>query len=199
MSNLIQVRRGPDSDRVKIIFADGELVWTTDSELLYVGDGVSMGGVPVASGNLAYVRNAFSQRFNIQVDVSNVIQALDFIFNFSNNVATNYYYGDISTNATIANDTTFMQALTGAALPPNVGSYLDVIYHSNSTYRVFAYPMSYGALVDIQDPNFSYASIANSYEPVPRQVTYQGIVFYVYITQSQNLSLQGKTIRYVFS
>ena len=198
MSNSIQVRRGSDAERLKVIFSAGEPVWTTDTGLLYIGDGITPGGIAATATNLSYSRNSFSQRFNQQVSVSNIPQALDFIFNFTTNVANTYFYGDISSNASISNDVQFIQQLTGATMPQSQKE-IDVTYISNSTYRAFAYPMSFGALADIQDPSFNYSSVPNTYEPTPRQVTYQGTVFFVYITTQQNLSLSGKTMRYLLS
>lgn len=41
----LQIRRGLDSERLQVIFSPGELVFTTDTEKLYVGDGETLGGV----------------------------------------------------------------------------------------------------------------------------------------------------------
>ena len=198
MSNRIQIRRGSDAERMNVIFANGEPVWTTDTNKLYIGDGVSLGGRLVNDGDIAYTRNAFSARFNQQVNVVSVIDALDFIFNFRDNIAASYLFGDSLGNDPIPDDTVFAQQLNISTLA-SATQYLDVIYTSNSTYRVFAYPQSFGPLLDIQDPNFNYASIKTTYETIPRQITYQGVVFYVYFTTDQNLSLSGKTIRYIFN
>ena len=52
----LQVRRGTNSQRTALsgvkIPAAGELLFTTDTKLLYVGDGTTVGGVPVGNGNL---------------------------------------------------------------------------------------------------------------------------------------------------
>ena len=45
----LQVRRGTNSERLGVTFAPGELVYTTDSKGLYVGDGSTPGGVDVVS------------------------------------------------------------------------------------------------------------------------------------------------------
>lgn len=45
----LQVRRGTNSERLGVTFAPGELVYTTDSKGLYVGDGLTPGGVDVVS------------------------------------------------------------------------------------------------------------------------------------------------------
>lgn len=44
----IRVRRGTDAQRILVTFALGELVWTTDTHLLYVGDGSTAGGIVFA-------------------------------------------------------------------------------------------------------------------------------------------------------
>lgn len=194
MSNSIQVRRGTEAERVRTVFSNGEPVWTTDTNKLYIGDGVTQGGVPVFENNMAYIRNAFSERFNEQVNVLSVVEALDVIFKFTNNVATNIFYGDVATNAAIMDvDEFFAQLLTTQW----VSGYKDITYRSSYSYRVFAYPKSYGALIDIQDPNFSYSSIRNSYEASPREATYQGMEFYIYFALDPCLSPDGKIIRYV--
>jgi len=47
----LKIRRGTDSERVTITPAEGELIYTTDTKLLYVGDGTTSGGrVVTASG-----------------------------------------------------------------------------------------------------------------------------------------------------
>ena len=40
----LQLRRGTDDERLAVTFADGELVYTTDTKKLYVGDGATAGG-----------------------------------------------------------------------------------------------------------------------------------------------------------
>lgn len=46
----LQIRRGTDAERLTITPAEGELIYTTDSKLLYVGDGTTVGGVKSDSG-----------------------------------------------------------------------------------------------------------------------------------------------------
>lgn len=56
----IQVRRGLNSERATITPLEGELIYTTDTKLMYVGDGITLGGNQVslqgirgtASGNI---------------------------------------------------------------------------------------------------------------------------------------------------
>lgn len=45
----IKIRRGLDSERLQVILDNGELGFTTDTQRLFVGDGVTKGGVPAAN------------------------------------------------------------------------------------------------------------------------------------------------------
>jgi len=45
----LQLRRGTDAERSAVTFADGELVYTTDTKKLYVGDGATAGGNSITS------------------------------------------------------------------------------------------------------------------------------------------------------
>lgn len=45
----LQIRRGTDAERQLIIPAQGELIYTVDSKKLYVGDGVTTGGIGTAT------------------------------------------------------------------------------------------------------------------------------------------------------
>ena len=44
----LQIRRGTDTQRQATVFAQGELVYTTDQKDLWVGDGVTSGGTQIA-------------------------------------------------------------------------------------------------------------------------------------------------------
>ena len=45
MSEKIQVRRGTDAERLTVTLDQGEPCWVTDKKRLYLGDGVTVGGV----------------------------------------------------------------------------------------------------------------------------------------------------------
>jgi len=47
----LQIRRGTDTSRQSVTPAEGELVYATDTKRVYVGDGVTAGGVAVGSGS----------------------------------------------------------------------------------------------------------------------------------------------------
>lgn len=42
---LFQIRRGTDAQRLTVVFNAGEFVYTTDTKLLYIGDGATAGGI----------------------------------------------------------------------------------------------------------------------------------------------------------
>lgn len=45
-----QIRRGTNAQRLTIIPLQGELIYTTDTKALYVGDGTTVGGTTVSTG-----------------------------------------------------------------------------------------------------------------------------------------------------
>lgn len=48
----LRLRRGTDAQRSGIVFAEGELVYTTDTKEVYIGDGTTAGGRPVSIGTV---------------------------------------------------------------------------------------------------------------------------------------------------
>jgi hypothetical protein len=46
----LQIRRGTDAERLTITPAEGELIYTTDTKLIYIGDGSTLGGTKADSG-----------------------------------------------------------------------------------------------------------------------------------------------------
>lgn len=49
----LRIRRGTDAQRSGVVFESGELVWTTDGEQLWIGDGITAGGKPAVSDKVA--------------------------------------------------------------------------------------------------------------------------------------------------
>ena len=45
----LRIRRGTDAQRTGVTFLEGELIYTTDTKKLYVGDGTTAGGVAIDS------------------------------------------------------------------------------------------------------------------------------------------------------
>ena len=46
----IRVRRGLDIDRLTVILEEGEVAFTTDTQMFYVGDSVTLGGIFIGPG-----------------------------------------------------------------------------------------------------------------------------------------------------
>ena len=49
MSKKLQLKRGPESTRTNQTPAEGEIIVTTDGHKLFIGDGSTAGGIPVAA------------------------------------------------------------------------------------------------------------------------------------------------------
>jgi hypothetical protein len=49
----LRIRRGTESQRTGVTFDTGEILWTTDGQQLWVGDGVTQGGKPAVGLNVA--------------------------------------------------------------------------------------------------------------------------------------------------
>lgn len=64
----LQIRRGTDADRTSFTPAAGELVWTTDTQELYVGDGVTAGGVQIVSATVPDESVTFAKMQNINTN-----------------------------------------------------------------------------------------------------------------------------------
>lgn len=62
----LQIRRGTDSQRQAVVFDLGEIVYTTDTKKLYVGDGATAGGINIlaSSAGSGLTWNNTTQTFN---------------------------------------------------------------------------------------------------------------------------------------
>jgi len=62
----LRIRRGTEAQRPSAAFDLGEIVWTTDTNKLYVGDGVNLGGknILATSAGTGLVWNATTQRLD---------------------------------------------------------------------------------------------------------------------------------------
>lgn len=46
---MLKIRRGLDSERASVVFSEGELVYTTDLQEVWIGDNITLGGILVGS------------------------------------------------------------------------------------------------------------------------------------------------------
>lgn len=53
----ILVRRGTESDRVQTVLTEGELGYSVDTRRLFIGDGITLGGVPAGNINFGFTSN----------------------------------------------------------------------------------------------------------------------------------------------
>lgn len=61
----LRLRRGTNSERGLITPADGELVYTTDTKRLYIGDGTTTGGNPVDTAGTAFGSNVDLNNYDL--------------------------------------------------------------------------------------------------------------------------------------
>ena len=66
----LQLRRGSSGTRTGIVPADGELIYTTDTKLLYVGDGTTAGGTLISGGGLNDIVNDTTPQLGGSLDVN---------------------------------------------------------------------------------------------------------------------------------
>lgn len=59
----LQLRRGPTADRTSVVPLLGELVYDTTTGAVFIGDGVTAGGVPITGFSLSDSRNATAGMF----------------------------------------------------------------------------------------------------------------------------------------
>jgi hypothetical protein len=52
----LRLRRGTNAERLTVVFAEGELIYTTDTKQLYIGDGSTQGGILVSSTDITPFR-----------------------------------------------------------------------------------------------------------------------------------------------
>ncbi len=68
----LQIRRGTQAEADAVIFALGELVYTTDTQKIYVGDGITQGGVDIMANMEGAVSSVNSQVGVVELDTSNI-------------------------------------------------------------------------------------------------------------------------------
>lgn len=77
----LRIRRGTDAQRSGVVFESGELVWTTDGEQLWIGDGVTAGGKPAVSDKVAgygLTYNAVSKELEVSgINTDDVTQGVN--------------------------------------------------------------------------------------------------------------------------
>jgi len=66
----ILFRRGKDSERRTIVFDQGEPAYTSDTERLFIGDGITLGGVPLSIQNYGFVNQLSGNYLNTNLSLT---------------------------------------------------------------------------------------------------------------------------------
>lgn len=153
----LQLRRGIEADRVTIIPATGELIYTTDSKLVYVGDGSTVGGVAVTGGDgLSFTTIAVAGQSNVVADsaTDTLTLAAGTGINITTNAGTDTITVSTSGLLNVVEDTT-----------PQLGGDLDVNGHnivSNNDILLIANNGS--GDVTVESTNFYVGSTASGHD-----------------------------------
>lgn len=91
---IAQLRRGLEQHRTSIIPLPGEPIYTTDTRTLYIGDGVTPGGLPLKSEPVGY--SLEFNTFNIMIDDT---ENTDLSIGSWNNVVNIISFGPDSDNS----------------------------------------------------------------------------------------------------
>lgn len=89
----LRLRRGTDAERLLITPADGEMIWTTDTQELYVGNGTTVGGIRI-TGALNDSPEALTQ--NLDLDSNTIFGSGD--INISGQITTS---GSVTATGTV--------------------------------------------------------------------------------------------------
>ena len=109
----LRIRRGTEAQRTGVPFDNGELVYTTDTKQLWIGDGVTAGGSPVVGSNITgygLTFNATSKRIEVAGltadDISNGINNKFFSTDLAQDAAAALFAAGTHTNITFQYDDT---------------------------------------------------------------------------------------------
>jgi hypothetical protein len=125
----LQIRRGPTADRVLKIFADGEIIYDTDLQEVFIGDGTTLGGRTVSTYSDGQSQDAAASIFthgdhsNISFTYDSVLKKIiavvgtDETYNDLVEDLTPELGGNLSLNGkdvTLANGTVIINGTTGS-------------------------------------------------------------------------------------
>ena len=107
----LRIRRGTEAQRTGVTFDTGELVYTTDSKQLWIGDGVTAGGSPIVGSNITgygLTFNTSSKRIEVAGltadDVSNGINNKFFTTELAQDAVAPMFTGGTHTNISFQYD-----------------------------------------------------------------------------------------------
>lgn len=107
----LKIRRGTDSGRLLFVPAQGELIYTTDTKLVYVGDGTTVGGNSIGVGFTSVVSDTDPHLGgNLTLNTHNITGVGD--INVTGNIS--------NTNLTLSGNLITSSSVTGPATNPEV-------------------------------------------------------------------------------
>lgn len=95
----LQLRRGTDAERQTITFAEGELVYTTDTKELYIGDGNTLGGVLVSGSDEPISTDGVVEGSNYRINIIGDDSSI--IVDAETSSLNGTFIGDINVTSTI--------------------------------------------------------------------------------------------------
>lgn len=129
----LQIRRGTDAERTAgggVVFANGELVYVTDTDKLYIGDGATAGGMPMAGTAIAsigeyIVADTMNSTLDLQQNLD--LNGKDIIGTGNINIAgTITATGNINLGDDAGADTVNLAAQITSSLTPNTDATYDL-------------------------------------------------------------------------
>jgi hypothetical protein len=129
----LQIRRGTDAERTAgggVVFANGELVYVTDTDKLYIGDGATAGGMPMAGSAIAsigeyIVADTINSTLDLQQNLD--LNGKDIIGTGNINIAgTITATGNINLGDDASADTVNLAAQITSSLTPNADATYDL-------------------------------------------------------------------------
>ncbi len=129
----LQIRRGTDAERTAgggVVFANGELVYVTDTDKLYIGDGATAGGMPMAGSAIASIgeyivadtiNSTLDLQQNLDLNGNNIIGQGN--INITGTITAT---GDIILGDDASDDTVNLGARITSSLTPNADATYDL-------------------------------------------------------------------------
>ena len=133
----LQIRRGTDAERLGITPAEGELIYTTDTQILYIGDGTTAGGnvIDTTTGNLGNLNN---------VDTTGAVSGNILIYD-----GANWILGTQSSGGGGGGVATVLNDLSDVDTSGVVNG--DVIKYDGVTWGISSLPSQLSDLDDVPD------------------------------------------------
>jgi hypothetical protein len=125
----LKIRRGTNAERIAgggVVFAEGELIYVTDTDALYIGDGVTPGGILIAdenSGNLSGFITADTTADNVKLEKDLNLNGNNIVGNGNINIDGNITAtGNINIGDNTTEDTVTITAKVDSDITPTQDS-----------------------------------------------------------------------------